>query len=132
METSLDSPPNATYELAWSAKYTSTTPLEQSPLVISLQLREGRHQADAGPPNDRTPRTGLEEPRDRKRKCGPPRKVKSRPRARTSRTWAPSVTISRGSNTSDTPNALESEEQWDLQPGNDDIVQQSLRTMHQE
>lgn len=132
METSLDSTPNASYELAWSAKYTAMVPLDQSPVVISVQLREGRHQPDTGPSEDRTQRTGPAEPMNRKRKCGTPRKVKTRPRARTSRIWTPSTTRSRGSNTTDTPTALESEEQWNLQNGNDDIVQQSLRTMHQE
>ena len=42
METSSDS---AAYELTWSAKYTSTYPLDHSPLMICLQLKEGRQQA---------------------------------------------------------------------------------------
>ena len=66
METSSDS---AAYELKWSAKYTSTYPLDHRPLMVCLQLKEGRQQASSNPRHNEQDLCIIQEDRkSRKRK----------------------------------------------------------------
>ena len=78
METSSDS---AAYELSWSAKYTSTYPLDHRPLMVSLQLKGGRQQALSNPGHDGQDQGIIQEDRkSRKRKNDSAGNVKSRQR----------------------------------------------------
>ena len=130
METSSDS---AAYELTWSAKYTSTYPLDHRPLTVCLQLKEGRHQAPSTPGHNGQDQDIIQEDRkSRKRKNDSKGNVKSRQRNKPTRIWAPAAVRSRGTSIkADSSTTTPEEEQWDMQDGND-IVQQSLRAMQQE
>ena len=131
METSSDS---AAYELTWSAKYTSTYPLDHRPLMVCLQLKEGRQQAPSTPGHDGQQGQGIiqEDRKSRKRKNDSAGNVKSRQHNKPTRIWAPAAVRSRGTSLkADSSTTTTEEEQWDLQDG-DDIVQQSLWAMQQE
>ena len=131
METSSD---NAAYELTWSAKYTSSNPLDHRPLTVCLQLKEGRQhpQPNAGH-NDHDQDIIRDDRKSKKRKNNEPMgSIKSRPRNKPSRIWTPSVVRARGTAAkADSSTAAAEDAQWDLRNG-DDIVQQSLRAMQQE
>ena len=131
METSLDS---AVYELTWSAKYTSAYPLDHRPLMVCLQLKEGRQQAPSTPGHDGQQGQGIiqENRKSRKRKNDAAENVKSPQRNKPTRIWAPAAVRSRGTSVkADSSTTMTEEEHWDLQDG-DYIVKQSLRAMQRE
>lgn len=133
MATSSDS---AAFELAWSAKYTSTYPLDHRPLTVCLHLKEGRQQSPSIPDPNRQEQSVnpiQDDRQSRKRKNPSTDSVKSRRRNKPTRIWAPSSARSRGPSTKvDSSTTTTSEEgEWNLKDGND-IIQQSLRAMQQE